>query len=707
MRLNKQYLNDSVYQKKLRSAWENFIAHNETADYSVVRPEVLASWERSRSAGVAPYDVVKALLSEDELAIKLNENASLISIIRPYMQQIYSVVQGTGAYILVSDRDGYLLEVIGDEEIINGEHATSKLVRGACRNENVAGTNAIGTAIYMNKPIQLWGEEHYCDHHKPFSCACAPFYDENGHLLGAINITLIKDFAHPHTMGMAVCAADSITREIKLKATLSNVELLNKQRNLIIENMTAGVFLLSSDGIVLQANTTGISMLDLSFSEIIGRKLSEFVSNESVSTSENICKILQTEYYNVEARLTLRRHGLSNSTYTRVFNISTNHIRNASNEITNILVRVNHPDVIQKLVKRVSGYHAKYSLDDIIGESDVMRQMKLECEKISSSESNVLIMGASGTGKELIAHSIHNSSPVAKGPFVAINCAAIPNSLVESELFGYEKGSFTGASKEGRPGKFELADGGTIFLDEIGDMPLDVQATLLRVLQTKEIIRIGGNTPKQINIRIIAATNHDLLKAIEEKTFREDLYYRLNVFSIYAPLLKERGTGDIKLLADYFVDAYNASKGKNIKISDETYRILCCYSWPGNVRQLENVIERAINLTDNDLITPDLLPHQILNDSTVSQMSSSKTSMSSNTPSQSTAAAAAASVQPPPLSDEPSAKELDKERALIESALLVTKGSVTKAASMLDMNRRTLYRRLERFGIDPAQYRSK
>ena len=699
--MNVKHANDADYQKVVHEAWKKFISssdeEDQDTDYAAVRPEVLASWKRSRRAGVNPQRIVTAILSEEEILTRLDASARLISIVRPYIQQIYSIVKGTGAYLNVSDRDGYILEVIGDDDIEYRGRTRSKLMRGACRQELVAGTNAIGTALALNRPIQLWGEEHYCEWNKPFACASAPFYDENGTLLGVINIALLKEYAHPHTLGMALCAADGITREFKLNAALNNLEQLSRQRNLIIENMTAGVFLLSSEGNIFQTNTIAMSMLGLSSTDVIGCNIYDLITIENVTNLSKFKEYISTEHYNTEA--TVSTHTRNNP--QRRFNISINHIKDAGGQITAVLLRINRPEVIQKLVKRIEGYHAKYVLSDIIGNSEVMRRMKAECERVARNESNVLILGASGTGKELIAQSIHNASSVANGPFVAINCAALPNNLVESELFGYERGSFTGASKEGRPGKFELADGGTIFLDEIGDMPLDVQATLLRVIQTKEVIRIGGNSPKQVNIRIIAATNQDLLKAVEEKNFREDLYYRLNVFTIYAPLLKERGAGDIKLLADYFVQNYNATKGRNIHIENDVYPFLQNYDWPGNVRQLENVMERAINLADNDVITTELLPqHLLLYDGEGAEPS--RSSFITEIPHISGLAAAAHSS-----SESKLPKATDSERALIESALALTKGRVTEAAAILDMNRRTLYRRLDRFGIDPNQYRQK
>jgi len=251
----------------------------------------------------------------------------------------------------------------------------------------------------------------------------------------------------------------------------------------------------------------------------------------------------------------------------------------------------------------------RYRLRNVIGISDKMQEVFKTALKAAKSKATILLMGESGTGKELIAKAIHFESDRAKGPFIAINCAAIPENLLEAELFGYEKGAFTGALVS-KPGKFELANGGTIFLDEIGDMPLALQAKLLRVIQDKAFERIGGTRPIKVDVRIIAATNKDLEKMVKEGTFREDLYYRLNVIPIFLPPLRERRE-DIPLLIDYFLKKFNKEYNKNIGISNEAVKALINYSWPGNVRELENTIERLVVLTEGEEITLEDLPFYI------------------------------------------------------------------------------------------------
>lgn len=253
-------------------------------------------------------------------------------------------------------------------------------------------------------------------------------------------------------------------------------------------------------------------------------------------------------------------------------------------------------------------------IDEIIGECKEILYLKDRVKKISSFSSTVLITGESGTGKELFARAIHLNSTRAKYPFVAINCGAIPDSLLESELFGYVRGAFTGADPKGKIGKFELADKGTIFLDEIGDLPLYMQVKVLRVLQERKIVKLGSNDSIDIDVRIIAATNKNLEKMIEEKNFREDLYYRINVIPIQIPPLRER-EDDIKILTHYFIDKYSKLFNKKVKKVDESvWEYFSRYDWPGNVRELENTVEFMINMMDErGSLSADILPRRVLN----------------------------------------------------------------------------------------------
>jgi Nif-specific regulatory protein len=318
----------------------------------------------------------------------------------------------------------------------------------------------------------------------------------------------------------------------------------------------------------------------------------------------------------------------------------------------------------------------RYRITDIIGNSNKMREVYQMISQVSKSNTTVLIRGESGTGKELVANSIHYNSLRLKGPFVKVNCAALPANLIESELFGHEKGAFTGAIKQ-KPGKFEIANKGTIFLDEIGSIGIEVQVKLLRILQEKEFERVGGYQTIKTDVRVITATNKNLEQAVEEDTFRHDLYYRLNVFPIYMPPLRERKT-DILLLVDHFLEKYSRENHKTIRrLSTPAIDMLMDYHWPGNVRELENCIERAVLLCEEGVIHSYHLPPTL------------QTGTESDTL--------------PVLSLEDAVANLEKE--MIIDALKNTRGNITLGAELLKTTVRKFSYKANKYNVDYRQYR--
>ena len=319
----------------------------------------------------------------------------------------------------------------------------------------------------------------------------------------------------------------------------------------------------------------------------------------------------------------------------------------------------------------------KFHPSNIIGNSSPMREVYSLIEKVTKARVTVLLLGESGVGKELVANALHYNSPCSEGPFVKFNCAALPESLIESELFGHERGAYTGADTQ-RKGRFEEADGGSIFLDEIGELSLAMQTKLLRVLQERTFERVGGNKPIQVNIRILAATNRDLLKMAGEGKFREDLYYRLNVFPITIPPLRERGS-DIITLSDYFVLKFAKENGKQVRrISTTALQMLMNYPWPGNVRELENVIERAVILCNDEVIHAYNLPPSL------------QDAMISGTHERSNLESKIESI----------------EYEFLVEALKKYQGNMTDAAKELGMTRRILGLRMKKYRLDYKNFRN-
>jgi Nif-specific regulatory protein len=318
----------------------------------------------------------------------------------------------------------------------------------------------------------------------------------------------------------------------------------------------------------------------------------------------------------------------------------------------------------------------KFNIENMVGNSNAMQEVYKLIEQVADSPSTVLIRGESGTGKELVANAIHYASPRASKPLIKVNCNAFPETLLESELFGHEKGAFTGAL-ERKVGRFEWADGGTLFLDEIGDFPINLQVKLLRVLQTREFERLGGRETIKVDVRIIAATHKNLEDAIAQRTFREDLYYRINVFPIYLPPLRDR-KDDIMLLADHFLETYGKLNHKKItRLSTPAIEMLTSYHWPGNVRELENCLERAVLVCDNEVIRSEHLPPSL-------RMAGAES------------AAGAGSLV-----------EIvgNKERELIVDALKRNRGFQKRAAAELGLTERIFNYRLKKYAIDPRLYK--
>ncbi len=336
----------------------------------------------------------------------------------------------------------------------------------------------------------------------------------------------------------------------------------------------------------------------------------------------------------------------------------------------------------------------------IVGESKPIREVYEVVEKAASTSSTVMIFGESGTGKELIARALHMNSPRANKPFIAVNCAAIPHELLESELFGYEKGSFTGAAIT-RVGRLELADEGTIFLDEIGDMPMTLQVKLLRVLSEREIDRIGGSKPIPIDVRVIAATHRNLEQAVLNGNFREDLFYRLNIIPIFMPPLRERRS-DVPLLVDYFLDQLHKTKNQNGKtVSQEALDILSNYSWPGNIRELANFIERMVVLSPGPVINPRDLPAKVLGETPKEKWAPLEEPELNESPAQllqdSLKKSYTMSLPAEGMNLKMAVENF--ERGLIMEALEQTDWVKNKAANLLGLNRTTLVEKLKKMNI--------
>jgi PAS domain S-box-containing protein len=391
---------------------------------------------------------------------------------------------------------------------------------------------------------------------------------------------------------------------------MMNAKLLHIPADIIetiVENAFEWLVVVDREGRIIYINHNYCEFLEVNREETIGRHVTEVIENTRMHIVAETGKeeLADLQYikgnYMIANRVPIIKNGEVIAAFGTVFFRDTQEWMKMDSHVKSLLTRMQ--PYIQKIDSGV-----KYSLDDILGESKQIFSLKEKVKMVSNSDISVLIRGESGTGKELFAHSIHQLSGRSQKPFIKVNCGAIPENLLESELFGYEEGAFTGAKKGGKKGKFQLADGGTLFLDEIGDMPLSMQVKLLRALQDGEIEPIGSTKSVSVDVRIIAATNRPLENMIEEKRFREDLFYRINVVPFSVPPLRERAE-DLNLLIARFIDKVTNRLGKRIAgIDTEVMTVLKSYSWPGNIRELENVIEAAVHLTLGERVTLDSLP---------------------------------------------------------------------------------------------------
>ena len=572
-----------------QEAWETYTARG-VLKMELIRTVIADSWIRSRRYGVDPLSQkVEVSLSLEELKKRYNQFMALIQITKPFMSSLYKLVGNEGLIVRLTDKDGYVLECIGDQDLVK-TYGNLSMYKGCNTKEEVIGTNAIGTALAIDGPIQVFGAEHYCKQFHNWTSSACPIRNEDGGILGILSMTGPSSNVHPHTLGMVVATAEAIGNEIKLERTNKRLDVANKHFYAIMESISEGLICVNSKGTVMDINLFARRMLALKEEEIIGKSITCIL--DDIHESKLLDMIHNGKKYEEEE---LHFKSEKRKRISCIVNVTPIKGQDSS-EVEGTVFTFRASKKVHSLVNKIVGAEAIYTFEDILGESKLTKEAIKIASIAANTDTTVLLLGESGVGKEMFAQAIHNESIRRKRPFVFLNCGAIPRDLVASELFGYVEGAFTGAKRGGHPGKFELADKGTIFLDEIGDMPLDAQVNLLRVLENKAVVRVGGHDVIPTDVRVIAATHKDLLREVEKGNFRSDLYYRLNVMPIQIPTLRERKE-DIKIFIDYFVDKFSRRMGKEIQgVHHSFYKAMIRYDWPGNVRELQNVMELVMNM---------------------------------------------------------------------------------------------------------------
>ena len=644
------------YIDKIKEKRRRFIEYNEIPED--VRPDIMDSWVRCKNYGVGENSNKANILSKSEFDAVLEEKKEFIRVCLPVMLNLYEILKDTNYSIILTDENAVILKILGNERIMTANRNLDFLEGRRWKEEDV-GTNAIGTCIYLDKPVWTLGAEHYCKEQHKWTCSAAPIHNSREKIIGCIDLSGSLVTFHSHTLGIVVEASHTIQERFAISEHRKWTEVAFnsiKEGMLVLDNKLkvkyfnekiCSIFGIDKNEMyelnmkILLKDITR-DMYELGGSgKIAYREISLYIKNRRIECNVSVTPVLMGEDY------------------------------------TGFVIVVQEADTMRGVVNKIAGFSSKYDFNSILTRNHKMMNIIEDGKRIAQNECTVLITGESGTGKELFAHSIHNGSRRCRGPFVAINCAALPKDLVESELFGYEKGAFTGASKEGNPGKFELANGGTIFLDEIGELPLEIQSKLLRVLDNHTVARIGGKYERNLNVRIVAATNRDLIKEINARNFRSDLYFRLNVFNLRLIPLRERRE-DIEMFVDFFLNRLSKKNEIQVKHVDREFiDIIKNYNWPGNVRELENVVQRAYYLSKNGIITASLIPEYIVesvknDEDYIILEDKSKRGIKT-------------------------AEQVEKE--LIVKALQQCNGNVIDASKLIDMGKSTLYRKIKKYNL--------
>jgi sigma-54 dependent transcriptional regulator, acetoin dehydrogenase operon transcriptional activator AcoR len=643
----------------VQNAWHQYLA-GASLDVRSLSVEVASSWQRCHNLSVDPLCLQSVGIDQAQLQERLYQRQCLIKIARPVMERLYNFVKNTGFQVVLSDETGFLLEVIGDPDITTATRQV-EMCPGGTWSEASKGTNAIGTAIFERKPVQVYAAEHYCQPNHFLVCSASPIFDVDGQMVGVLDLSGDYHHSNVHTLGMVVAAVGAIETQLRLQRATEKLYNAYRYSNILLQNMSDGMVSIDNRGVVTEINAKAAGIFGIDPKSVRGRHLSELTKLQLP-----LLQLLTDGVQYEEKEIVC-------SPLDKKIRSSASLLRDEAGAVIGAVATFREVSKSKASPRQYCLAASRLSIDDIVGDSANITDLKDRARMAATSLSTVLLEGESGTGKELVAQAIHYSGQRSAGPFIAVNCAALPESLIESELLGYEDGSFTGAKKGGHAGKFEMANHGTLFLDEIGDMPLCAQMKMLRVIQERKVTRIGATVDREIDIRIIAATLKDLKQEVKEGRFRQDLYYRLNVLNLRIPPLRER-LEDIPALARNLAFRIAARMKVDSKDFEEgLLDRLKFYPWPGNVRELENMIERAINLAGDD---PILRAEYF-------ELANQEAGMQSDAPFE------LAPVRP-----------LDEmEQEMIRRAIAFHKGNINKAAISLGISRNTLYRKMKEYEV--------
>ncbi|MFM2111952.1 MAG: hypothetical protein RLZZ271_612 [Pseudomonadota bacterium] len=546
-----------------------------------------ASWERSRKAGLTP-DLAPDFSGTNNTNIKslLDQNHQLAHLAYPVLEALHEQIANTHSMVLLTDGQGRILHSLGDDSFLERADKVA-LKPGVDWSEVAKGTNAIGTAITLGRPVVVHGQQHFLEVNRFLTCSSTPIFNPDGKVIGVLDVSGDARNYYHHTIALSRMSAQIIENQVFSETYQDTVRLHFHSRPEFIGTLFEGMVSFSPGGRFLAANRGALFQLGLepsvlqrhSVSSLFGISMDELMDH-CRSSSPQLLTLSLHNGVAVKSRVDMR--------VMKLWQVP------ADASGTAIAPPVESQWSNNLAAQRREQMSSLRYLDT--GDPQVGAVVQ-KLRRIQGHEIPIMIFGETGVGKELLAKAIHNDSPRARNPFIAVNCASIPESLIESELFGYEEGAFTGARRKGAMGKIQMANGGTLFLDEIGDMPLSLQTRLLRALQEKVITPLGSNRSIPVNFAVISATHRNLRQMVSEGQFREDLYYRLNGLAVRVPALRERT--DLETIINHILQTGTDIPGGK-KLSPEVLQMFARYCWPGNVRQLTNVLRTASVLAGNE-----------------------------------------------------------------------------------------------------------
>lgn len=651
-------------ERETNRAWENFLTFGDLRrENAPVRGVIEESWQRSAKSGVSAQCKGSGLVaSPDDLYELRLKNDDLLGSSAQTFRRVAEVLGDAATMLVITDRNGVVLDVGGDQRTIDAGHDI-RLEVGAAWGETITGTNGIGTALVTGKPVHVHAAEHFSEGIKAWTCVGSPIRSPiDGSIIGIVDFSGPQAIFHRHNVALAVMAANHIELALSEKIRFERIQLLEAS----ISRMPG------------MGSTDGVVILDR-FGRVVHHNDMASVRWRRIAQSPDLSIGTQILPSSDGFLVKDLANGLPEE--LREQRIEPLVVDGAVKGAMLVLASKSRTTVVGSQMSATARAALASAKEAIVGCSEALLQAVEKVERAALGRTAILLEGETGVGKELFARLVHAAGQkTGKEPFVAFNCGAVSKELLGGELFGHAPGAFTGATREGKPGRFEFANGGVLSLDEIGEMPLDLQPYLLRVLEERAVYRLGDSKPRPVDVRLVASTNRNLKQEVAEGRFRKDLYFRIGVVKFTIPPLRER-LGDIEILIDHFNEQFAETYSTQpLRFEASTMELLRHHSWPGNVRELRNLIENLVLMTLTGVVTPRDLPEDFLE------------------------AAAAQSPSPPmPTGHGPTlegdgiARFDEMERRAIERAVANAGGNIAAAAEKLGLSRATLYRKLNQY----------